>query len=183
MLALASCAGSSSNGGDQHLAAESLTGRLNQRHGYQVDEQGNWVPRTNKRSQYEGRGGSAYFNGAVAKKSFQAETLRKGSWMGAEQVNLAEHRLSGAESRHGGRSRFSSEESPMKRNLRTPERIEGNRLTTDAAREGATDDIGRPSDAETDVRRRVFRQPDVIDYRQQRELSIQQSKELLGRDD
>lgn len=180
-ILLSSCAGSGSKPGSDHTAAEGLSSRLNRSYGYQVDQQGNWVPKTDKRSQYEGRGGSAYFNGEVGKKSFQTNQLNKGSWMGGKEFERPVHRLNQAGSPMGGTNRFSQQQANLNRNLQTPERIEGNHLQTATANETSAGEIDRPSDAETDARRRVFIQPDIIDYRQQRELSIQQSKDLLGR--
>lgn len=181
-LLLASCASRSEKDANQHLATESLTGRLSQNHGYKVDEQGNWVPRNNKRSQYEGRGGNAYFNGDLHKKAFQAQTLSKGSWIGGQRVKSPEHHLNGTKSAVGAISPFNSRQANLDRSLQTPDKIAGNHLSTGVAHETGAGAITRPSDAQTDFRRRVFQQPDVIDYKQQRELSIQQSKQLLGRD-
>lgn len=181
-LLLASCASSPKKDANQHLATESLTGRLSQNHGYKVDEQGNWVPRNNKRSQYEGRGGSAYFNGDLHKKAFQAQTLGKGSWVGEQRVKKPEHHLNATESAVGVISPFNSRQANLEHSLQTPAKIAGNHLSTDVARETGAGAITRPSDAETDFRRRVFQQPDVVDYKQQRELSIEQSKRLLGRE-
>jgi len=183
LLLLASCAGGGKDNGNDHLAAEGLSDRLNRNYGYQVDDKGNWVPRTDKRSQYEGRGGSAYFNGEVGKKTFQAEQLQKGSWMGNKPYDRKAHRLNGAQSDLGAPSRLSNQQASLEHRLQTPEHITGNHLPNNRAHESSTGSIERPSDAETDVRRRVYGRPDIIDYRQQRDLSIQQSKQLLGRDE
>lgn len=181
-LLLASCANSPKRDANQHLANESLTGRLSQNHGYKVDEQGNWIPRNNKRSQYEGLGGKSYFNGDLHKKAFQAQTLSKGSWIGEQRLKKPEHHLNGAESAVGVISPFNSQQANLEHRLQTPAKIAGNHLPTDVARETGAGAITRPSDAETDFRRRVFQQPDVVDYKKQRELSIEQSKRLLGRE-
>ena len=50
------------------------------------------------------------------------------------------------------------------------------------ARETDGKRLDRPSDAETDIRRRVFQQPQIIDYRDQRKLTLQETKSFLGRD-
>lgn len=41
--------------------------------------------------------------------------------------------------------------------------------------------LDRPSDAETNVRRRVYKQPDIITKQDYTELSIEESRNLLGR--
>ena len=52
---------------------------------------------------------------------------------------------------------------------------------TGAARETEKTGIQKTADAETDIRRGVFDPPDIIDWRQQRAMDIQQSKNILGR--
>ena len=178
---LASCSGPGTP--DQsHMASEGLSDRLNRSYGYEVDDKGNWLPKNDKRSQYEGRGGSGYFSGAVSKKSFGTNQLNKGSWMGGSEVQRPSHHLSGTGSNFGGSNRFSSQQASLNRNLQTPTHIAGNHLPDRRANETHGQRADKPSDAETDVRRRVFNEPDIIDYRQQREMSIQESKQLLGRE-
>ena len=41
--------------------------------------------------------------------------------------------------------------------------------------------ISRPSDAETNVRRRVFQQPDIIDWKEQQGLGVKDTNRMLGR--
>ena len=93
LLCLAACSNGVKPSGNDHLASEGLSDRLNRSYGYQVDDKGNWVPKTDKRSQYEGRGGSGYFNGNVSKKAFSTNKLNKGSWMGGQQVKSPSHHL------------------------------------------------------------------------------------------
>ena len=104
LIGLASCAGGPKNETDRHMATESLADRLGRSHGYQVDEKGNWLPRSNKRSQYEGRGGSAYFSGEMGKKSFNTKSINKGSWMGGKALDMPEHHLSGTDKNTGASS-------------------------------------------------------------------------------
>lgn len=51
---------------------------------------------------------------------------------------------------------------------------------TNTAREGSTEGIDRTSDAETDLRRRVYRQPEVRDWRAKRDISKEETRSLLG---
>ena len=37
------------------------------------------------------------------------------------------------------------------------------------------------SDAETDVRRRVYKQPDIIDWKEQQGLGVKDTNRMLGR--
>ena len=181
IVCLASCGGSGKPD-PQPSASAGLSDRLNRSYGYQVDDKGNWLPKTDKRSQYEGRGGSAYFNGSVSKKPYSTNQLNKSSWMGGKEVERPSHRLSGSSSNMTSQNRFSSQQAHLNRNLQTPQRIAGNHIPGQTALEQGGTRFDRPSDAETDFRRRVFNEPDIIDYRQQRELSIRESRRLLGRD-
>ncbi len=182
IIGLASCGGSGAPD-PEPTAMGGLSDRLNRSYGYQVDEKGNWVPKTDKRSQYEGRGGSGYFSGDVNKKSFSTNKLNKGSWMGGNEVKRPTHHLNGSSSSIGGSNHFDNQQASLDRSLRTPAPIKGNHLPGRRANEANGTRMDRPSDAETDARRRVFTEPDIVDYRQQRELSIRESKKLLGRDD
>jgi len=50
-----------------------------------------------------------------------------------------------------------------------------------SANEQNANRIQRPSDAETDVRRRVFPQPDITDWKEQEGLGVKDTNRLLGR--
>ena len=49
------------------------------------------------------------------------------------------------------------------------------------ALEQASSRMKHPSDAETDVRRRVYEQPDIIDWKEQQGLGVKDTKRMLGR--
>lgn len=53
---------------------------------------------------------------------------------------------------------------------------------TAAAREAGGRKIDRTSDAETDGRRRAYPDQDIIDWRDQRALSLEQTRRMLGRE-
>lgn len=182
MFLLVACGTGVKPAGSDELAAESMSDRLNRSYGYQVDEQGNWAPNSDKRSQYEGRGGSGHFSGGVSKKSFGTNRLNKGSWIGGSDIKKPSHRENGSKSSIASVNRFNNQKASLDRNLRTPARIAGNRIPDRRALESNGNTVSKPLDTETDARRRVFSQPDIIDYRQQREMSIRQSRNLLGRD-
>ena len=177
-----SCAGGGRSSENDHLATEGLSDRLNRSYGYEVDTQGNWVPRTDKRSQYEGRSESANFSGNIGKKPFQTNQINKSSWMRGQELERPSSHLNRANITMGGANRFNQQQALLDHRLHTPASIKGNHLATPGAYESSSTPIVKTGDTETDVRRRVFQQPDIIDYRQQRELSIQRSKKLLGRD-
>ena len=56
-----------------------------------------------------------------------------------------------------------------------------NSVARTSARESGRDGIGRPSDAETDFRRKVYQEPEVKDWRAQRALKVEDTRAMLGR--
>ncbi|BCX50126.1 hypothetical protein HAHE_40340 [Haloferula helveola] len=138
-----------------------------------------------------GQGGSAseassvnqQFTGEYSKREFQGKNYDKKSFWGrkdyAKQVYSGN--LDGSRFQHGAR-----EGSQLAREGSTTSREAGRVFATgesptSAAREADKKGIPTNSDAETDVRRRVFQQPEVRDWRNQRALSVEDTKDMLGR--
>jgi hypothetical protein len=170
---------------DKSRPAESrktLSQRLSESNGYVQDADGNWVPQNDKRSSFESQGKSAYFQGDYAKKQFQTTDYSKKSWWGNKDYKPAKYegntdgsRFQTA-SRHDGQgARETGQSAGFSNTYRT------GRYGTGAARESAVSNLAKPSDAVTDRRREVFQAPEIIDYQEQRSLSLEQSKGILGR--
>jgi len=53
---------------------------------------------------------------------------------------------------------------------------------TSAARESNAKRLDKPSDAQTDVRRRVFPDPEITSWKEQRALDMKATKSILGRE-
>jgi hypothetical protein len=159
-LLVASCAKDSASSSTES-GFKPLSQRLDENNGYTQDEAGNWVPRVDKRSPYESQGASRYFDkkSNYNQKSYQAGEYARKSWWGNKDY---------------GRKAYAGD-------------TDGSRFRQDSkfqdrtAREAGTGNLDRPSDAETDIRRRVFPQPEIIDWREQRSLTLDQSKGILGR--
>lgn len=166
-------------------ATKPLSQRLNESNGYEVDADGNWVPRNNKRSSFENQGSSPYFQGSNPnqKKEYKTGDYSKKSWWGNKDYGRKPYqgetdgsrfqqssRLNGMGAREAGKA------------ARGTDPYETGTYATTAAREADTRDIAKPSDAETDFRRRTSNmQPEIIDWREQRDLSVEQSRGILGR--
>ena len=182
LLALLPVSCASDSGGAKPEAPKPLSQRINENNGYKQDAEGNWLPQTNKRSSFENEGRSAYFKGDYAKKQFQTTEYSKKSWWGNKDYGHKTYagntdgtrfqqssRLDGQGAREAGKSAGTSDV------------FATNDYATSAAREAGTTRIDRPSDAETDIRRKAYQAPEIIDWRQQRSLSLEQSKGILGR--
>lgn len=163
-------------------AIKPLSQRINEKNGYTMDANGKWQTQTDKRSSFESKGPSNYFKGEYAKKDYKTTNYSKKSWWGNKDYQTKPY----ADSTDG--SRFQKTSRLDGQNARDAGKSAGlnnvyqtNDYATDSAREQDTEKIKKFSNTETDIRRRVFPTPDVIDWKEQRTLSIGQSKEILGR--
>lgn len=182
VLLVASCATDSARKENSGGGFKPLSQRLEENNGYAQDSAGNWVPRTDKRSSFESQGASPYFKGDYHKKTYQAGEYSKKSWWGNKDYGRKSYAgdTDGSRfqetSRHQGRS---ARETGGSANI--PDAYQTGTYATSAAREAGAGNLAKPSDAETDIRRRVFPQPAIIDWREQRSLTLEQSKGILGR--
>jgi hypothetical protein len=160
-----------------------LSQRLEENNGYAQDASGSWVPRNDKRSSFESQGASPYFNNSnYSKKTYQTGEYSKKSWWGnkdygrksyAGETDGSRFQKSSRQQGHSAREAGGSAD--------IPDAYQTGAYATSAAREAGTRKVAKPSDAETDIRRRVYQQPEIIDWREQRSLTLDQSKGILGR--
>lgn len=180
---LASCAqktGSSSSG-SQH---RTLSERMNEKSGFVQDDEGNWKPRIDRRSSFESVGDSPYFKGDYATKQYKAGEYAKKSWWGSKDYEHKTYAGDTDGSRFTKTSRFDGSKA-RDGDLTAREggtTYETGDYATSTAREANAKRLEHPSDAETDVRRRVFQKPEIIDYQTHQKLTLQQTKSFLGRD-
>jgi Ni/Co efflux regulator RcnB len=183
LLLLASCA-KDSNSSSTESGFKPLSQRLDENNGYAQDESGNWAPRSDKRSPYESQGGSRYFDkkSNYNQKAYQAGEYAKKSWWGNKDYGRKAYAGETDGSRFQQGSKFqgrTAREAGGSADI--PDAYQTGAYATSAAREAGAGNLDRPSDAETDIRRRVYKQPEIIDWREQRSLTLDQSKGLLGR--
>ncbi len=150
--------------------------------GFKQDASGNMVPKSDKRSSFETNRKSAYFKGEYNKKEFKTADYTKKSWWGKSEYARKSYagntdgsrfqqssRLQGLTSREAGTS------------ARLPGTYDTGSYATSTANEAGSTRLGRPSDAESDVRRRVFTEPSVIEWQAQRQMTVGKSRGILGR--
>jgi hypothetical protein len=156
--------------------------RLNEKSGYTQDSEGNWKALGGKRSSFESQGASPHFQGEHRKSTYKTGEYAEKSWWGNKDYGRKKYdgntdgsrfmtpsELDGKNAREGGTA------------AEIPDTYKTNKFATNEAREAGTRNISKTSDAETESRRRVFQQPEIIDWREQRSLSVEQSKGILGR--
>jgi hypothetical protein len=184
VLALASCAsdeGSADRSRPQD-GTKPLSQRLNEGGGYTKDSEGNWVPRQNKRSAYEGKDAGSTLRKTQPRKVFATDAYESKSWWGRKDYQ----KPSFDGQKDGNRFRKVSRADGLGAResgsaARIPDTYQTGRYATGAATEASKKQMEKPSDAETDERRRVFDSPDVIDWREQRPLTIHETRGILGR--
>lgn len=159
-----------------------LSQRLQENQGFTQDATGNWVPTNDKRSPFESKGASPYFKGKFEGKTYKTGEYERKSWWGAKNYERKSYagdtdgsRFQTASELSGRTARESSSDAGMNTRYTT------GTYATGAAREAAGKAISKPGDAETAARRRVYEAPEIIDWREQRNLSIEQTRGLLGR--
>ena len=182
-LCLASCA--SDKGNDSSTAAapahRSLSERMNENNGYVQDAEGNWKPRSDKRSPFESQGESAYFKKDFNKKEYQTGDYARKSWWG----NKSYDRQAYAGNTDG--SRFQKSSGLKDKGAREAatqgdfqQSYDTETYGTGAALEAGAKPIAKGSNANIENRRKVYAQPEIVDWREQRSLTMDQSKGLLG---
>jgi hypothetical protein len=182
VLLAASCASDKGDSAPPVETYKPLSQRLSESNGYKQDANGNWAPRNDKRSSFESQGESPYFKGEYGKKDYKTGDYSKKSWWGNKDYGRQHYAGSTDGSRFQKTSRLDGKgarESGSAADV--PDPYQTDTYATSAAREAGKGKLAKPSDAETDIRRRVYQQPEIIDWRQQRTLSLEQSKGILGR--
>ena len=158
-----------------------LSQRLEEKTGYKQTSNGAWVPQSNQRSSFEKKGKSPYFQGEYQKKSYQTEGYAKKSWWGNKDYGRKEYENDKDGSHFQKNSRFDNQGAPESgAEADLPGAYQTNNYATHSAREASKGKLAKPSNTQTDTRRKVYPAPEIIDWRQQRTLSLEQSKGLLG---
>ncbi len=183
-VVLASCAGSKPDTSRPTAAApKSLSERLNEGGGYKQNEDGSWVPKSDKRSEYDSQRESAHFKGKVDKKEYKTGDYAKKSWWGGDkdfgrksyEGNTDGSRFQTTARQDGQMSRLDGQQAGISGPFET------NTLDRKSARESSASAIPRPTDAAVQSQRGKYKAPSVIDWREQRSMSVDQSRGILGR--
>ena len=146
------------------------------------DKQGNFTGPV--RSQYEGRR-NVSFGGGVGKATYQTDNYRSSGWRGNRKAQTGSYPGRTDGSRFSKPSGFQVT-SPS--HLTSRSRFQGRSVETEGykaggAREGNSNAVDKPTDGYTDFRRRVFPQPPVMSDDEYNRRSVDQVRDVLGRDD
>lgn len=183
-LLLLSCASDSAKQKDKVSSTpprKSLSERMGDKNGYKQDSEGNWTVQNDQRSPYESKG-TTY----DAKKSFQKSTYKTGdfekkSWWGNKEYDRKSYTGNTDGSRFQKKSSLQGEKAPeANEEAKIAGPYQTDSYATGTAREAGNSAIEKPSNAFTDSRQKKFQQPEIIDWKERRSLSVDQSKGILG---
>lgn len=174
-------------GGDGTGAAQAsatlapLSQRLNEQQGYVSDAEGNWKPRNNRRSQFENLSASGMDRrNSYATRRYDATEYKTAEWTrarsSAPKGYTGDTDGSRFRSTAGVQGQTHRESSAR---VNTPGAYQTSGYGTSISREDGARRHDRPADAQTENRRGTYVMPEIIDWRQQRELSIDQSRSIL----
>jgi hypothetical protein len=159
-----------------------LQERLSEGGGYKQDANGQWVPKSDKRSHYDSQGESPYFKGKVKTEQYKAGEYAKKSWWGSRDFGTKGYNADTdgsrfqTKARQDGLTARDSGDSARESGL-----FKTNTLDRKGARESGASPLDRPTDAEVESRRGLYKAPSIIGWREQRSMSMEQSKGILGR--
>lgn len=183
-LLLASCG---SDGGNKTAAStpaprKGLMARMTEEGGYKQDSKGNWVPKSDKRSPFENQGASQFASKDYKKQEYKAGDYAKKSWLGGKEYD----RKAYAGNTDGSRFQKASDLNgkgarETKTTFNTPDQYKTGNYATTTAREAGNNPIAKTSNDMIENRRDSYQQPEIIDWREQRSMSRDQSKGLFGR--
>lgn len=180
VLGMAGCGNQSEKPSEKPLP--SLSERLSESSGFKQDENGNWVPTNNKRSSFEQQGESAHFKGQIEKKTYRTGDYKKQSWWGKKSYEVKQYDGDTDGSRFQKTADLGDKDSRLgQQRYVTGNPYATNRLSYDPAAEAGAERMEKPRNDYTEVQRRKFIQPSVTDWEEQRKLSMEQSKSILGR--
>jgi len=153
---------------------------------YSVGKDDSGKPRmeSDLRSSFESVGGSNFTSGNnFSGKEYTKNTYRKKRWGGESEYK--------AKSYDGGENTKNYDKEPWfvqkQAGENTQDASEGKKsfftrlFGASSAREHTKTNISKPDDVQTNVRRGVFKEPDVIDWKDQPTHSVSDTNRLLGR--
>ena len=182
LLLLASCASDSSPEKSPPPARKTFSERMNEDSGYKQDSEGNWKPKSDRRSPYESQGQTHDAKKDFKKQAYKTGDYTKNSWWGNKDYGRQTYQGNTDGSRFQKSSALQGKgANEAGTNANIPGNYQTNAYGTGAAREAGGKSINKGTNTEIENRRHSYERPEVIDWREQRSLSMDQSKGILGR--
>ncbi len=181
LLLLSSCA-SDSSADKKEATFKPFSQRMNEKNGYTQDSDGKWVSRNDKRSQFENQGDSQFSGKSFGKKEYSTGEYKKTAWAGNKQFATQDYAGNTDASRFKTSSRLQGQNARETGTAASiPSPYKTNRFATNSAREASNKSLAKPSNDKIENRRASYIQPKIIDWEQQRSMTMDQSRGILGR--
>ena len=184
-LLLASCASDKDKSATAATPApvrKSLNERMTESNGYKQDSKGNWIPQTDRRSDFEGKSNTSFANKDYKKQEYKTGDYTKKSFWGNKEYAAKPYAGNTDGSRFQKASRLQGQGArEAGTNAKIPDPYQTGTYATGAARETGATPISKSANADIDNRRKNYKQPDMIDWREQRSLTKDQATGILGR--
>jgi hypothetical protein len=188
-LLTAACACMASCTGDEadqtrptEAARPGLQERLSESAGYKQNENGEWVPKSDKRSSYDNQRDTPYFKDKIDTERYKTGDYAKKSWWGSKEYGKKSYegktdgsRFQTTAQQDGQVARYDGKAA------RTTDPFKTNTLPRESARESRNPAIDRPTNAAIETERKMYKAPSVIDWKEQRSMNVEQSRSILGR--
>lgn len=182
-----SLAGCASDSAEDVAAPQNRTTDLEKRYaessGFKTDTDGNLISsKSNKRSSFERNRESSFFKGKIEKEVYQTGDFEKKSWWGSKTYKVDEYKgdTDGSRFKSAAKS-YGKGELYADQKVDTGKPYNAEILDYESARESDGKRIEKPRNDYTESRKRSYLQPSVIDWKEQRKLSMEQSRGILGR--
>ncbi len=181
---LPSCAGDKVDDSKPTEAARpGLQERLSESAGYKQNEKGEWVPKSDKRSTYDGQRDTPYFKDKLETlERYKTGDYAKKSWWGSKDYAKKSYAGNTDGSRFQKQARQDGQVArDSGKAARTTDPFKTNTLPRETARESKNPAVDRPTNALIESQRKTYKAPSVIDWKEQRSMDMDQSKSILGR--
>ena len=147
------------------------------------DKDGNPQIKSDRRSSFEGKTSSMAANQDFSGKDYTTESYAKKRWGGDSVFERKQYQGNTDANQYKMEPWFVRKQASAEGKQA---RAEGKAYqTSDYAKSTALEQdssrMKHTSDAETDVRRRVYKQPDIIDWKEQQGLGVKDTNRMLGR--
>lgn len=180
---MASCAGDKvDNSKPTEAARPGLQERLSESAGYKQNEKGEWVPKSDKRSTYDGQRDTPYFKDKIDTERYKTGDYAKKSWWGSKEYGKKSYEGNTDGSRFRTEARQDGQVArDSGKAARTTDPFKTNTLPRETARESKNPAVDRPTNALIESQRKTYKAPSVIDWKEQRSMDMDQSRSILGR--
>ena len=148
---------------------------------YQQDSSGKFYIKDEKRSGFEGKTDTNFAGKSFKKEEYKAGDYAKKSWWGNKEYERQAYDGNTDGSRFQTPSKLQGQGAREAGNAADiPDNYQTGNYATGNAREAANAPIKKGTSAAIDNHKDDYAQPEIIDWREQRSLSVDQSKSILG---